>query len=88
MSHRRIPSSMLKLHFNPEIRMSRFLAALALLALAGCATCQRHPVACTVGAVIVAGSIAASIDHNHHARQRDVPSPRDPNCQQTPQACR
>lgn len=40
--------------------MSRFLAVLVALALAGCATCQRHPLACGVGAALIAGSIAAA----------------------------
>ena len=33
--------------------------------LGGCATCDRHPVACTVATVIVVGSIAASVEHRH-----------------------
>jgi hypothetical protein len=31
-----------------------------LLSLSACATCERHPLACTVAGAIVVGSIAAS----------------------------
>lgn len=41
------------------------LAILAILStgldLSGCATCDRHPVACTVGGAILVGSIATEV---------------------------
>jgi hypothetical protein len=33
----------------------------ALLALSGCATCQQHPIACSVGSAVIVGSAAAMI---------------------------
>lgn len=43
---------------------------IALLALTGCATCQRHPYICAVGGAVIVGSIAASYasDHDRHAQ--------------------
>jgi hypothetical protein len=43
---------------------------IALLALAGCATCQRHPVVCGAVVAIAAGSIAASVQHHHDQELR------------------
>jgi hypothetical protein len=37
----------------------------AVLLVSGCATCERHPVACTVAGAIVAGSVAATIEQHH-----------------------
>lgn len=49
-------------------------AAITLFALTGCATCQKHPIACTVGAGLVAGSIVASSGHSNPDRHIDTPS--------------
>jgi len=53
--------------------MKSLLLMASLLALTGCATCERHPVACWAGAVIVAGSIAAST--NHRTDGGHIPTP-------------
>lgn len=50
----------------------------ALLALAGCATCRNHPVACGIAGAVVVGSIAASVQHSHditEARERRTIQP-------------
>jgi len=44
---------------------NRILTRLAVLALSGCAICREHPIACGVGAAIVAGSIATTIALHH-----------------------
>lgn len=61
----------------------------ALLALGGCATCQNHPIACTVATAIVAGSIAASLQQ-HDDQRRSAPSmstTQPTPCQANPAAC-
>ena len=40
-------------------------ALAAVLALTGCATCERHPVACTAAVAIIGTSIALSLRHTH-----------------------
>lgn len=40
-----------------------------LSALGGCATCDRHPLVCTVATAVVVGSIAASVQHHHDQGQ-------------------
>lgn len=45
--------------------MNKLIAALAPLALTGCAICQKHETACFVTATLVAGSIVAS-QHGHN----------------------
>jgi hypothetical protein len=42
-----------------------------IIALAGCATCERHPVACGIGGALIVGSVAATIAANdhHHSSQ-------------------
>lgn len=48
--------------------MERILiAALASLTLCGCATLERHPTLTAVGTAILAGSIIASTQHDHHS---------------------
>jgi len=42
----------------------KILLLLSLL-LSGCATCERHPYVCAAGTAIIAGSIAASVQHHH-----------------------
>lgn len=45
----------------------KILALIATLAMTGCATCERHPTFCAVGAAVVVGSVAATIAmHNDH----------------------
>jgi hypothetical protein len=43
----------------------RLSILIALLTLGGCATMQRHPVATGVVVALVAGSIAASTNHDN-----------------------
>lgn len=46
--------------------MSRTVAlALALALLTGCATCRRHPVACTAVATVVIGGAVAAYETQH-----------------------
>jgi hypothetical protein len=51
-------------------RKFRFAASLIAVSFIanGCATCQQHPVACTIAGTIIVGSIAASVEH--HLDQR------------------
>ena len=49
---------------------TKYLTAFIACLLAGCATCERHPVVCTVGAAVAIGAIAA-IDRHHHAEMQD-----------------
>lgn len=49
------------------------MAALLLaMALTGCETCQRHPVACGTGLVLLGGSLAASAHHSTNSMSHDV----------------
>jgi hypothetical protein len=67
----------------------KILILCALLALAGCATCQRHPVMCTVAGAIVVGSIAATLaqhDHSDHAQSNKRMTQPTP-CQANPAMC-
>jgi len=47
---------------------------IACASLAGCVTCEQHPIACTAGSVIVTGIAVASIeahtDRDHHHRSQ------------------
>jgi len=52
--------------------MRSLTAALATLALVGCATCERHPAACAAGVAVLATSIALSVDHSSHAYEPAV----------------
>jgi hypothetical protein len=45
------------------------LTLIALITLSGCATCREHPIACTVGVAIIAGSIAATYQPDHRVPQ-------------------
>lgn len=40
---------------------------LVVLLLSGCATCQTHPIACTVVGVAIATGVAMSLPHDHPA---------------------
>jgi hypothetical protein len=42
------------------MNMIKTIALATLLGLAGCATCQEHPIYCATGAAIIVGSVAAS----------------------------
>ena len=46
------------------------IAAGLLLALGGCATCSRYPVACGVAGAIVVGSVAATVAANQPDHRR------------------
>jgi hypothetical protein len=46
----------------------------SLVALAGCATCRDHPVACGVVSAVMVGSIAATIVANEHAHHPGAPT--------------
>lgn len=47
--------------------MKRILTPTALLALTGCATCEKHDLACAVVVGVAAGCIAASSSHRTQA---------------------
>lgn len=52
-----------------------------MLLLSGCATCREHPKACMVGAALVAGSIAVSLQGDHDNRAQPALHPVcAPNC--------
>lgn len=55
--------------------MLRTIILAALLALSGCATCERHPIVCTVAAGVVIGSIAASEWHSGGCVGCTAPAP-------------
>ena len=58
--------------------MNSKILRLSLLAVAvslsGCATCQRHPVACAIAGAIVVGSVVAAIENNRHDQRAGSPS--------------
>ena len=67
------------------------IVAAAVAALSGCATCERHPVACGTALVFVAGSIAASTArHGTQAPEPDgqMSIPLTPNCNVYPSMCK
>jgi hypothetical protein len=45
-----------------SVRLKSAIAAIILAALCGCATCERHPVACGVGSAILIGSLTATVN--------------------------
>lgn len=49
---------------NTGTAFNRILTAVAALTLSACATCQRHPVACSVSAAVLVGSVIASTSHH------------------------
>lgn len=56
--------------------MKTILTLSILLLTGGCATCRNHPIACTVAATVVAGSIAATAYHySEHDRRRPTYGP-------------
>lgn len=48
--------------------MKAILIMTLMLTISGCATCERHPVACTAAVAVVVTSIALSVDHGHSSR--------------------
>ncbi len=52
---------------------SRFLILAVALAGGGCATCAQHPVACTVGAALVAGTAAEMAAAHGHREASEHP---------------
>jgi hypothetical protein len=51
----------------------RLFSLLMAVLLAGCATCDHHPVACLIGGAVVVGSVAATIQaHNDRDPQHSV----------------
>ena len=54
--------------------MLKILALLAFLALPGCATIQNHPYATSVAVALVAGSIAASQNHDNRVSPATHPA--------------
>lgn len=70
-----------------SVMLMRLIGVLAAASLAACATCRDHPVACGIGAALVAGSIAASLDHGSSSSsgmQRTIGTPA---CAQNPASC-
>jgi hypothetical protein len=58
--------------------------------LAGCATCREHPIACGIAGAVVAGSIAASVQHHHDqqsAAAAHMSTTQPVNCGATPSLC-
>ena len=58
-----------------------------VLALSGCATgrvlpdaCEQHPLACSIGAAVIVGSVAATVEANQHHSQ-------PVSCAATPSLC-
>ncbi len=71
--------------------MTKLITALALVALSGCATCDRHPVACGVAITLVVGSLAASAARHASAspeEDRQMSIPLTPNCNVYPEMCK
>lgn len=63
-------------------RLSVASPILAFCLLSGCATCREHPLACSVAAAVVVGSVAATL--NAHERESAPPTLRTTlpvNCQ-------
>lgn len=49
----------------------KILTLVLLTALAGCQTCEQHPVVCSVAVGVVVTSIALSARHSSHSSQAD-----------------
>lgn len=63
------------------------IAIAASLMLSACATCHDHPVMCGIGAAVIAGSIAISIDHSHGGDYRPRSTTQPAPCQANPDVC-
>jgi hypothetical protein len=70
------------------MKSAKILALAALIALGGCATCQQHPVACTIVGAVVVGSVVATIEANEHHRASPTSNTQPLNCSINPAACR
>jgi hypothetical protein len=63
--------------------------SILLVMLTGCATCERHPVACWAGGVVLVGSIAASTNHRTASPSLAIGDPSRPPCTKQPDgSCR
>jgi len=63
--------------------------SLLLVMLSGCATCQKYPVACWAGGIILVGSIAASTNHHTQSPSLAIGDPNKPPCTKQPDgSCR
>jgi len=63
--------------------------SILLVMLTGCATCERHPVACWAGGIILVGSIAASTNHRVQGPSLPIGDPNKPACTKQPdKSCR
>lgn len=60
--------------------MPKILALLCALSLSGCATLERHPYATGFAVAIVAGSIAASTQHDNRVSPHATSSIGTPSC--------
>lgn len=57
---------------------------LALIAT-GCMTCREHPVACSIGAALLVGSAAATLEHHHdQMHERQIAPGGSPQCRLAP----
>lgn len=59
------------------------IALIACLGVSACATCERHPIACSIGGAIIVGTAVATIEannrqDNHHTQVNPVPRPVQP----------
>jgi hypothetical protein len=60
-----------------------------MLSLFGCATCERHPVACSVGAAVIVGSVAATVEANtRHSTAPARANTQPVACSSSPAICR
>lgn len=70
---------------NPYIR-NAWLGLMVGMSLTACATCQRHPVVCTVAGTVVVTSVALStVKHWNHADRNEhlpnkIPACTQPSC--------
>lgn len=59
----------------------KLLVLVIVLALSGCKICGDHPVACTAAGVIIATSVALSVDHSHNGHSMEQRATTQPvNC--------
>lgn len=70
---------------NLKVALLITVCLATIIWLGGCATCERHPVACTAAVGIVATSIALSRDQGRPADPRRGINP--PNCAANPTSC-
>lgn len=72
--------------------MEKLALAAALLALTGCAACERHPKTCTAVVAVTAvgvGILLGKDVHNYTAeRQYEVSKPLTPDCARLPEMCK